>query len=152
MPKARNPNRKDPNQQIKCTICKKYKRGTHFYKSHKTSDNCVTCLKEKRPTQGGYLRCDITVKPTKGMFMGIFNYVIKRLSKKKGLNWRTTVKWFSTHNVQGFDDYIRYKLKEQKLNIGDYRKTWKLGFIQTEGLTLRDQFNYKNLLVVSIKQ
>tara|TARA_B100001059_G_scaffold104616_1_gene104419 strand:- start:3644 stop:4099 length:456 start_codon:yes stop_codon:yes gene_type:complete len=151
MPKARKPNRKDPSKILRCKICKEWRRGNHFYKSHKTH-NCVTCLSEKRKKQRGNQTGDVQDNPTRGNFMYIFNYVIKRLAIRKGLNWRTTVKWFSTHNVQGFDDYIRYQLKEQKLDIGDYKKTWKLGFIQTEGLTLRDQFNYKNLLVVSIKQ
>lgn len=150
MPKVRNPNRKDPNKMLRCKICKEWRSGRQFYKSH-TTLNCVTCLSEKRKKQRGNQTCDVEVKPTRGNFMYIFNYVIKRLTIRKGLHWRTTNKWFSTHNVQGFDNYIRDQLKEQKLNIGDYKKTWKLGFIQTDGLTLRDQFKYRNLLVVSIK-
>lgn len=151
MPKSKHPNRKDPHQQIKCNICKKYKRGTHFYKSHKTND-CVTCLSKKRKTQGGYLRCDITINPTKGNFIKMFKYVINQLVYRKGFHWRTTEKWFSCHIISRFEKYMRDQLNEQKLQMGDYKKTWDLGFKQTEGLTLREQFAYRNLLVVSIKQ
>jgi len=152
MPKLRNPHRKDPNKSFRCKICKEWQSGKQFYITH-TTLNCVTCLSKKRKEQGGYLRCDITkTSTTKGNFMRMFKYVVKRLTNRKGLHWRTTLKWFSTQNVQAFDDYIRDQIKEQKLNIGDYKKTWKLGFIQTDGLTLSDQFKYRNLLVVSIKQ
>ena len=151
MGRTRNLHRKDPQKKFKCKICKTWKRGNHFYKSHKTF-NCVTCLRNLRKTQGGYLRCDITINPTKGNFMKMFKYVISRLVYRKGLDWRTTEKWFSCHIIQRFDKYIRNQLKEQKLNIGDYQKTWILGFKQTEGLTIREQFNFRNLLVVSIKQ
>ena len=151
MPKVRNLHRKDPQKKFKCKICKKWKRGTRFYKSHTTLE-CVTCLSEKRKTQGGNNRCDVTDNPTRGSFMYMFKYVIKRLTIRKGLHWKTTVKWFSTHNPQHLDDHIRNQLKEQKLNIGDYQKTWILGFKQMEGLAIREQFKYRNLLVMSIKQ
>lgn len=150
MCKVRNPNKKDPQKKFKCKICKTWKRGNYFYKSHKTS-NCVTCLRNLRKTQGGNLRCDITINPTKGIFMKMFKYVINQLVYRKGLDWRTTEKWFSCHIISRFEKYIRDQLKEQKLQMGDYKKTWDLGFKQTEGLTLRDQFKYRNLLVVSIK-
>ena len=149
MPKVRKPNRKDPQKKFKCEICSKWKRGTRFYKSH-SHYKCDVCLRKLRKTQGGNIRCDITVNPTKGTFMYMFKYVISRLVNRKGLDWRTTEKWFSCHIISRFDKYIRDQLKE--LNMGDYKKTWKLGFIQTDGLTLRDQFKYRNLLVVSIKQ
>ena len=151
MGRTRNPHRKDPNKSFRCKICNKWHSGKQFYKSHKTL-NCVTCLRKKRKTQGGYLRCDITINPTKGNFMKMFKYVIKRLADRKGLHWRTFAKWFSTHDIPRFDKYIRDQLEEQKVNIGDYQKTWELGFKQTEGLEIRDQFNFRNLLVVSIKQ
>jgi len=149
MPKSRNPHRRNPQEKFKCEICNKWKRGTRFYKSH-SHYKCDVCLRELRITQGGIIKCDITINPTKGMFMYMFKYVIKR--QFYDMDWRTTVKWFSCHIIQRFDKYIRNQLKEQKLNIGDYQKTWKLGFTQTEGLTLREQFKYRNLLVVSIKQ
>ena len=151
MGRTRNPHRKDPNKSFRCKICNKWHSGKQFYKSHKTL-NCVTCLRKKRKTQRGNLSCDVTDNPTRGNFMYMFKYVIKRLVNRKGLDWRTTVKWFSTHNPQHLDDHIRNQLKEQKLNIGDYQKTWILGFKQMEGLAIREQFAYRNLLVVSIKQ
>lgn len=151
MPRVRNPNRKNPNKTFRCKMCSKRQSGKQFYKSHKTL-NCVTCLSKIRKTQGGRVNCDITVKPTKGIFMHMFRYVINRLANRKGLDWRTFVKWFSTHDIPRFDKYIRDQLEEQKLNIGDYQKTWELGFKQTDGLEIRDQFNFRNLLVVSIKQ
>ena len=123
---------------------------THYcYKSH-YHYKCVTCLRELRKTQGGYLRCDITIKPTKGNFMKMFNYVIKR--QFYDMHWETTEKWFSCHIISRFDKYLRDQLNEQKLQMRDYKKTWDLGFKQTEGLEIRDQFNFRNLLVVSIKQ
>ena len=149
MGRTRNPHRKDPNKSFRCKICNKRQSGKQFYKSHKTL-NCVTCLRKKRKTQGGYLRCDITINPTKGNFMKMFKYVIKR--QFYDMHWETTEKWFSCHIIQRFEKYIKNQLKEQKLNIGDYQKTWILGFKQTEGLTIREQFNFRNLLVVSIKQ
>ena len=151
MPKVRNLHRKDPQKKFKCKICKKWKRGTRFYKSH-TTLHCVTCLSEKRKTQGGNNRCDVTDNPTRGSFMYMFKYVLSRLVNRKGLDWRTTEKWFSCHIIQRFDKYIRDQLKEQELNMGDYKKTWTLGFTQTDGLTIREQFKYRNLLVMSIKQ
>ena len=151
MGRTRNPHRKDPNKSFRCKICNKWHSGKQFYKSHKTL-NCVTCLRKKRKTQRGNLSCDVTDNPTRGNFMYMFKYVIKRLVNRKGLDWRTTEKWFSCHIIQRFDKYIRNQLKEQKLNIGDYQKTWILGFKQMEGLAIREQFKYRNLLVVSIKQ
>ena len=151
MPKVPKPNRKDPQKKFKCEICKKWKRGNNFYKSHYRY-KCVTCLRELRKTQRGVCKCDITIDPTKGNYMKIFKYVISRLVNRKGLDWRTTEKWFSCHIIQRFDKYIRDQLKEQELNMGDYKKTWTLGFTQTDGLTIREQFKYRNLLVMSIKQ
>lgn len=151
MPRTSNPNRKTPYKNFKCKICNIYQSGKQFYKSH-TTLNCVTCLRKKRRTQGGHLREDITINPTKGNFMYMFKYVIKRIVNKKGLDWRTTEKWFSCHLVIRFIKYITDQINEQKLHMGDYQKTWELGFKKTEGLEIRDQFNFRNLLVVSIKQ
>ena len=151
MARHRNHNRKNPNKTFRCKICNKKQSGKQFYKSHKTI-NCVTCLRKKRRKQGGNHLSDITINSTKGDFMYKFKCVILQLANNKGLHWRTLEKWFSCHLILRFNKYIQDQLKEQKLQMGDYRKTWKLGFKQTEGLTLREQFKYRNLLVVSIKQ
>ena len=75
MGRTRNLHRKDPQKKFKCEICKKWKRGTRFYKSH-SHYKCDVCLRELRKTQRGNLSCDVTDNPTRGNFMYMFKYRI----------------------------------------------------------------------------
>ena len=150
MPKARNPSRRDPQKMIKCIRCERWKRGSHFYIKVK-KNLCVVCHKEQRKQYRGYNRLDIR-ECTFSRYKNRFKYVVQRLANRKGTNTRFTYKWFATYRPMKFYEHLIDQLKKNDVKMEDYEITWKLGFVKTDGLTLREQFKYTNLLVKTIKQ
>ena len=150
MPRARNPSRRDPKKTFRCIQCKLRKSGSHFYIKVKR-DLCVVCHNHQRKTRGGRNRSDIR-ECTFNNYKNRFKYVVQRLANRKGTNTRFTYKWFATYRPMKFYEHLIEQLKKNDVKMEDYEITWKLGFVKTDGLTLREQFKYTNLLVKTIKQ
>lgn len=150
MPRARNPSRRDHQKKFRCILCKLRKSGCHFYIKVK-QDLCVQCYNNRRKKYRGYKLSDIR-ECTFNNYKNTFKYVIQRLVNKKGLHWRLTYKWFATNRPMKFHEHLIEELKKNDVKMEDYEITWKLGFVKPDGLTLREQFKYTNLLVKTIKQ
>ena len=103
------------------------------------------CKKSRGRTLGDIREC------TFSNYKNRFKYVVRRLANRKGINTRLVYKWFATYRPMKFYEHLIDQLKKNNVKMEDYEITWKLGFVKTDGLTLREQFKYTNLLVVNLQ-
>lgn len=135
--------------------CKKRKRGNNFYERN---DVCISCRRLYVKTVPSYngdhnnTTCGIATYMKK--FLQAVHILNTYRETRKGFTSLFVHKWFNKGpyrpNVYWFIDTIEDQCKEHGVLVGDYKKTWKLGFKSTEYETLREQFYWRNLLVVKI--